>query len=91
MIPSSQSFSGSNFLWNLFLVIVQCDDPDVDFEQICGFGATGCLGDAIVHTCQCNTDLLVKLSADSSSCVPGKCTINLEKSKPLPPGLRTSI
>ena len=29
----------------------------------------------MVHTCQCNTDLLVKLSPDSSSCVPGKCTI----------------
>ena len=55
-----------------FLLVVQCDDPDADFEQICGFGATGCLGNAIAHTCQCNADLPVKLSSDGGSCVPGK-------------------
>ena len=59
---------------NIFLLIVQCDDPDVDFEQICGFGATGCVGDAIDHTCQCNADLPVKLSSDGS-CVPGKKSV----------------
>ena len=68
-----------------FLLIVPCDHPDADYEQICGYGATGCLGNAIDPMCQCNIELQTKPSSNGSSCVPGKiffldnCAINLEK------------
>lgn len=55
----------------MFLIIVQCDDPDADFVEICGSGATGCLGNALNPTCQCDSELLMRPSSDSRSCVPG--------------------
>ena len=63
-----------------FLLIVECDDPDADFEEICGYGATGCLGNALSPTCQCDTELLRRPSSDGRSCVPSKDLFVLDNS-----------
>ena len=67
-----ETSSGKQFLLIFFLLIVPCDHPDADYEQICGYGATGCLGNAIDPMCQCNIELQTKPSSNGSSCVPGK-------------------
>ena len=56
----------------IFFLIVQCDDPDADYEDICGYGATGCLGNATDPICQCDTELQMVPASDGRSCVPGK-------------------
>lgn len=56
----------------LLFLLVQCDDADADYEQICGFGGTGCTGVATDPTCQCNTAIAIVPASDGRSCVPGE-------------------
>ena len=56
----------------IVLLIVQCDDTDAEYEDICGYGATGCVGNATDPICQCDTDLQMVPASDGRSCVPGE-------------------
>lgn len=55
-----------------FIFIVQCTDPGVDFEEICGMGATGCAGGMRNPVCECDYMNHYVAADDRKSCVVGK-------------------
>lgn len=66
-------------MYKIFLLIVQCDDADVDYEDICGYGGTGCIGNATNPICQSDTELQMIPSSDGQSCVPGRTLFDSAK------------
>ena len=71
MISFSPISSGRIFVTFSFF-IVQCDDSQMDYEKLCGYGATGCLGNATEPLCQCDAKLQLVPAADGRECVPRK-------------------
>ena len=44
----------------------------MDYEKLCGYGATGCLGNATEPLCQCDAKLQLVPATDGRECVPRK-------------------